>query len=178
MKTIRELQRIDLKLSSPDLYFCYLKNLPDMKLDMDVFLPTKNMNLQRKEVWNLNQKQELIKSIIFERYIPPICVLSIINPDDINGNDIKQIIDGKQRLTAMIDFYQNRFQIELENQLYYYNDLPKDYQSFIGHYTIKCLTAYEDYDVKITDAQKIDWFNRINFAGTPQDIKHMNKLKS
>jgi hypothetical protein len=38
--------------------------------------------------------------------------------------------------------------------------------------------AYSYPDVPITDDQKIAWFEMINFAGTPQDIEHLNNLKA
>ncbi len=37
--------------------------------DFEVYLPTKGTNLQRELVWTLEQKKELIKSIILEREI-------------------------------------------------------------------------------------------------------------
>jgi hypothetical protein len=37
--------------------------------------------------------------------------------------------------------------------------------------------AYEYHDALISDEWKIAWFEMINFAGTPQDIEHLNNLK-
>lgn len=36
--------------------------------------------------------------------------------------------------------------------------------------------SYEPYEA-ITDHQKLEWFNRINFSGTIQDKSHMNRIK-
>ena len=35
----------------------------NITMDWDVYLPTKNLNLQRPFVWTLNQKRELIYSL-------------------------------------------------------------------------------------------------------------------
>lgn len=37
--------------------------------------------------------------------------------------------------------------------------------------------ANEDYGKPFTDQDKIDWFTYINFAGTPQETEHFNKLQ-
>lgn len=107
MKTLKELRStIDFKLSSTDLYFSRIKDLPKLKLDLEVWLPTRNCNLQREKVWTIQQKRELIMSVFVERAIPPVCIMSLIDKDEKNslGNDIKQVIDGKQRLTTFMDF--------------------------------------------------------------------------
>ena len=182
MKTLRELRSHNLRnVSSPDLCFSRIKDLPKKFLDFDVFLPSKCMNLQREKVWNLTQKRELIMSIFLERFIPCVCIMSLINGDmkDENGKwkeDILQVIDGKQRLTTLIDFLNNEFTIELEGQEYFFKDLPEDYQSAYLYKDVKGQLAYEDTKVRFTDQDKIDWFKRINFFGVPQDIEHINKL--
>jgi hypothetical protein len=52
------------------------------KIDFDVYLPTKGINLQREKVWSLLQKRELIMSILMERFIPNICTLSLVDYND------------------------------------------------------------------------------------------------
>ncbi len=176
LKHVRELSHVNLILSSTDLYFSKIKELKERKIDFDVFLPTKGINLQREKVWTLLQKRELIMSILMERFIPNICTLSLIDYDDKKGGDIIQIIDGKQRLSAMIDFYDNEFTIILEGNEYHYIDLPTDYQSKIANYHIRHQTSYDDFNTKISDEVKIDWFKKINFFGTPQDVSHLEKI--
>ena len=105
MKPLKELRKIDFKLSSTQLFFSKVKDLPKRKIDMDVYLPSKDMNLQRDFVWDIHQKQQLIMSVFLERYIPYICVASLIDGD----NDKLQIIDGKQRLSTFISFLNDEF---------------------------------------------------------------------
>lgn len=177
MQTLKQLREIKFKVSSTDLYFSKIKDLPRRKIDMDVWLPSKNKNLQRGNVWTLEQKQQLVMSIFYERYIPNICVASIIDGNGTHpSDDLLQIIDGKQRLTAMMEFYQNVFIIDIEGQNYYFKDLPIDYKNAFAWYDIKCQMAYDDFDKKLTDQDKIDWFMRINYFGTPQEIEHLKSL--
>ena len=139
------------------------------------FLPSKNKNLQRDFVWTIEQKRELIWSILIDRFIPNCLILNIIDPNDYKKT-ILQIIDGKQRLSTMLDFYNNKFTIVIDSVEYYYKDLPHDYQLAIKNYNIKYYIIYETFENKISDEDKIKWFKFINFAGTPQDKKHLDEL--
>lgn len=148
------------------------------KIDFDVYLPTKDKNLQRPLVWNIDQKRELIYSMLIKRYIPPIKYISLINEDK---KDTIQIIDGKQRLSTMLQFINNEFSIFINNVEYCYNELPKDFQFEISNYFIKGQAMYQSYGknnkpIPISDETKIKWFKLINFSGTPQEQEHINSL--
>ena len=82
------------EISSSVSYF--FKN----KIDWEVYLPTRGFNLQREFVWNLDQKRELIYSMLIGRHIPHCAIINIINPNNEN-EDIFQVIDGRQRLTTI-----------------------------------------------------------------------------
>lgn len=174
MKTIREL-RTTLRFQ-PQEVNSWLKFMVGKNIDFDVYLPSRRMNLQREFVWDIHQKRELIWSILMNRHIPRMAMINVITED--SGNDgIFQVIDGKQRLSTMIDFYNNKFHLEIDNKYYLFSDLPEDYQRVISCYAIPYLVVNEDYAVKITDEEKINWFKYINFAGTVQDKEHLDKLK-
>lgn len=180
MKTLKELRKIDLKLSSTEVYFSKVKDLPKRKLDLEVFLPTYNKNLQREKVWSLDQKRQLIMSIFLERFIPHICVMSLIDKEKSVStylDDILQIIDGKQRISTLLEFLNNEFTVELEGKEFFLKDLPDDYKHAFNHYEIKQQVCNEEYELKITDDEKIDWYERINFFGTPQDADHLKNIK-
>lgn len=71
----------------------------------------------------------------------------------------------------------DKFTIEIENKEYLFSELPKDYQNSITHYHFRYYVVNEDWNIKITDEQKIAWFKLINFAGTPQDAIHLKSLE-
>ena len=173
MKTIRELRQLmdfyPTEVSSQLRYFIR------QNIDWDVYLPTKGKNLQRDFVWTLEQKRELINSMLIGRHIPHCAIVNIVNPKD-NKSDIWQIIDGKQRLSAMVDFYQNKFTIEIDGIGYHFKDLPDDYQLAVSAYNFRYYVVNEPFETPMTDEQKINWFKFINFAGTPQDAEHLRGL--
>ncbi len=170
MKTISELRHNNLgKRAKPN--GIRIKSLNEnYKLDFNVFLPSINKNLQRDLVWTLFQKREIIWSILLERHIPNICAINTYN-------ETLQIIDGKQRLSAMLDYINDKFTLEISNEEYLFSQLPLEYQREISCFTPIFLTIDEHSKLIISDQEKINWFALINFAGTPQDIEHMNNLK-
>jgi len=140
-------------------------------LDFDVWLPTKNMNLQRPFCWSLQQKQELIMSLLKGINIS---LMSFIHYE----HQTFKVIDGKQRLSAWLWFCQGKFPIIVNGCEYYYDDLDDRAQGeLMWSNWIKADVAYEYHDKLISDDLKIQWFEMINFLGTPQDIEHLKTLK-
>jgi hypothetical protein len=175
MKTISEL-RTSLSFSPHEINSQIQYFAERVKIDFDVYLPTKHMNLQRDFVWNIDQKRELIWSILMNRNIPRMAMMNVlVDKNDIDGT--YQVIDGKQRLSTMIDFYKNKFSLEIDNNFYYFNQLPVDYQNVIKGYHFAYYIANEPYTQAFTDKDKIDWFMYINFAGTQQDAEHFKLLR-
>lgn len=142
------------------------------RIDFNVYLPSKGRNLQRGFVWTLAQKRELIKSIILGRHIPSIAYIVVPIPN--SSEDMFQIIDGKQRLSAAIDFVKDRFTIVLEEQEFLFSQLPQDYQVAISGHFFSCISAFEELDKPISDDSKSLWFDLINYSGTPMDEEHIN----
>jgi len=145
-------------------------------IDWDVYLPSIKMNLQRDFVWSLEQKQELIYSILIGRHISHCAVINIVDKND-SSKEIWQIIDGKQRLSAIKSFLEDLFYITLEGKDYLFSMLPEDYQKGITHSYIRYYVVNEEWGKPVTDQEKITWFKFINFSGTPQDKEHLDKLK-
>jgi|GEM_PF-2301014 len=168
MKTIAQL-RNNLRFH-PEEINSSIKYFKELKIDWNVYLPSKGFNLQRDFVWTLDQKREIIWSILMKRLIPRMAVIC-------NHDMVYQIIDGKQRLSAMIDFVDNKYTLLIDGNEYYFCDLPLDYQQTISNYYFAYYIVHEEsLRFPITDEDKIDWFKFINFAGTPQESEHMDKL--
>ena len=93
---------------------------------------------QRDYVWTDEDKERLLDSVFSNIEIGKFVFI----PRD-EGDYSYEILDGKQRLSTLIDFYQNRFPYKG----YYYNDLsPKDKRTFDNHSVVTC-------DAHITDEQ-------------------------
>lgn len=142
----------------------------DRQLDFDVYLESYGVNLQRPFVWTEKQKSELILSMLIDRKIPPITVL-------VREHKIFKIIDGKQRLGAIVGFYNGDFPMAYEGKKYFYKDLSPKLQNKFERYNIMGVQTYDYNDDPMSDDDLINWFNLINFAGTPQDEDHMNSLR-
>jgi len=152
-----------------------VKYFKTLDIDWDVYLPTRGRNLQRDFVWTLEQKRELMWSLLTERHIPHCAVINTINQVD-EKKDKWLIIDGKQRLSTIFDFVDDKFTIVLEGEEYKFSELPEDYRSAIIHHEFRYYEITEPWNKRITDDQKIQWFKMINFAGTQQELEHLNNL--
>lgn len=174
IKSLRNIHRSNGYISfGINLYKLFVTNLYDIKMDFDVQMPKYQMNLQRPYVWTIEQQRELILSMLYERSIPPVV---IINHENKDGSRTYQVIDGKQRLMTIKRFMENEFPIILNGFEVYYSDLEHDAarKIFSANILMECWYSY--YDEPITDEEKIIIFNFYNFAGTPQEISHKQKL--
>lgn len=126
-----------------------LKKLQCEKLDI-------NASYQRDEVWNDNKKTNLIQSILGNINIPNLIINFCKKEDKLI------VIDGKQRLSAMRDFKNNKVKFYNESspdQSCLYKDLDSKYQDQFDDYTIH-VTIYENLD----EAEQRDIFQRINYG--------------
>ena len=165
---IREIQNWDLRAEPQNIWIKYLKTY---NWDFDIFLPTRGINLQRPLVWTDKQKGELVFSIYSQRYIPAIYLIFKWDKDK-----TFEVLDGKQRLNAMMGFLEDEFPVAFNGVDYLFSELPNDYQKFYESHAPVFRVIHEG-QTPFTDDQKIRWFGLINFAGTPQDEAHMESLK-
>jgi hypothetical protein len=173
MISLRKFRNFDLNPQEGSSSLRYFKK---QNVDFDVYLPTKGLNLQRDLVWTIEQKRELIMSILMGRHVPHMAFVNIVLHNEKDYKDMFQVIDGKQRITTMFDFYDDKFTIELEGKEYLFSELPDEYQRAISHYHFRYYIINEPFEKPMTDDEKISWFKFLNFAGTPQDKEHMKKF--
>ena len=176
MKPLKDIRiNYDLRANEVSVPVKQLKRY--IELDFDMYLPTKGKNLQRGFVWTLFQKRELIKSIFVGRHIPNCTIINAINRED-EKKDIHLVLDGKQRLSTILEFLDDKFSYEDEGKEYLFSQLPEEYRLALNNYWIRYWVINEPWETKdrISDDQKIEWFKFINFAGTPQDIEHLSSL--
>ena len=154
MKTLKELRNNPLMHNKQEGNLGFIKYLNKKQIDFDVYLPNEN-------IWKERQKQELIMSILLMRFIPHISIIVIY--DNEARDEIYQIIDGKQRLRAMIDFFNNKFPLIFDNKEYLFKDLPKDYRVTIECYDISAYIIHNEIHKPISDSDKLEWFKLTNF---------------
>jgi hypothetical protein len=113
---------------------------------------------QREYVWTLRPElpSRLIESLLLEIPIPPIYF-----GEDVNGR--LEMIDGQQRLTTLIRFVSNGFQLQKLNRMAslnhkYFRDLPTPMQRKILNTPIRSITI----DVGANSDLRYEVFERLN----------------
>lgn len=90
---------------------------------------------QRKSVWSVKKQQSLFDSLFRRFYVPRLVVREVRLDKD---RTVKEIIDGQQRITAIQDFFDNKFRLpnslkdihsELPKKLF--SELSTDLRKFI-----------------------------------------------
>lgn len=131
---------------------------------------------QRRITWNNKKRSKLIESLIVNIPIPPI----FLYESDYNKYEI---MDGLQRVTAIIDFYDNKYPLsgleewkELEGKRY--KDLPSKIKEGIGRRQLQTITLLKETasnDSVREDRIKRLVFERLNTGGVrllPQEIRN------
>lgn len=130
------------------------------KYDKKPSLVILDSDFQRESVWNLQQRRELIESILMGLPLP----IFYFNQDK-SGRLI--VIDGRQRLNAIFSFLDNDFALDKLKILDEFNkkrfqDLDPIFQSKIEDYQIIAHVIQP----MTPDRVKFDIFDRVNRAGT------------
>jgi hypothetical protein len=124
-----------------------------------------NADYQREHVWTLDDKVALIDSIFNNVDIGKFL---FTQRRESHPGKYYEVIDGKQRLTALCEFYEDRFQYKG----YYFSQLsPLDKNKFLGH-GISYGTLENPTLEKIYKS-----FIKMNTCGKPMDHKHIEKVQ-
>ncbi len=114
-------------------------------------------DFQRNEVWSKAAQIMLIDTIIRGIPIPKIYIKSIMN----EGNTYRIVIDGQQRLTAILKFVQGDLALKKPYKGEYegktFSDLPDDVQNEILRYKIDINEIFNPTDEEIRDL-----YSRVN----------------
>lgn len=133
---------------------------------------------QRRHRWPLDTSSRLIESLILNIPIPLIYLSQDVDVDaEINDDEARySVIDGQQRLTAIVNFFGNKFALtgldalkELEGS--FYTDLPPFLIRRLEERTIKCLRIDSTLDQQV----KYDIFERLNTGAIklePQELRN------
>ena len=127
-----------------------------------------NPDFQRQSgVWNIQQKSELIESILMGIPIPIIYLFE-------NEQGLKQVVDGRQRLSCIFDFLNDIFKLKDLNRLKKENDkvfsnLSSQFQAKIEDYQFLAYTVQHPTPERV----KFDIFDRVNRGGTQLNNQEM-----
>lgn len=126
-----------------------------------------NPEYQRGNVWSLEDKVALIDSIFNDIEIGRIVLMKRDYSDE--RKEAYEIIDGKQRLTALTEFYEDRFQYK---GLFFSQMHPFDQ----NHFENKQMAVIEAPEM--SREQVIEYFIRVNISGRPVNPEHLEKVKA
>lgn len=130
---------------------------------------------QRRITWDNKKRSKLIESLIINIPIPPIFLYEY-------DYDKYEVMDGLQRITAIIDFYENKYRLtgleewkELEDKRY--KDLPEKIREGIDRRQLQVITLLKESASSIERADRIKRlvFERLNTGGVkllPQEIRN------
>jgi uncharacterized protein with ParB-like and HNH nuclease domain len=135
-----------------------LGNLYDFRTDM-------NPSYQRGYVWDMSDQIALIDSVFKNIDIGKFVFIKLPYSDD---GYWYEILDGKQRVHALANFYENRFSY---NGLFY-NDLGRIEKSHFKNYPI----SYAQLE-NLTEQQKLRYFLTLNRTGKVMSSDHLAKIK-
>jgi len=168
-------------------HICHIRDIAngtrvkESDFDLDVYLPTFGINLQRPFVWDAMQQSSFIESIVYYRHrtFPNFAILQ----DNSGGHIIWRVVDGKQRLTTIFKWLKGEVSISVPGFEGTIETCPDVLRRHIGRFAITANLCYDgrvDKTVKsdLDDTGIVKWFDLINFTGTPQDLEHKQKLRS
>jgi hypothetical protein len=140
----------------------HLKRLVEDRKELEV-----DPNFQRNSVWDNVQCAELVESILMGIPIPTIYLFEM-------KNGKKQVVDGRQRISAILDFLNNKFTLSNLKILHQYNG--KKFRDL----DVKMQGVFEDYQLSFYIIQpptpervKYDIFDRVNRGGTRLNSQEM-----
>lgn len=120
---------------------------------------------QRGYVWTDEDKEKLIDSIFKGIEIGKIALIK----RDYSQDLMYEVLDGKQRIGALIDFVTDRFQYKG----FFFSELSGlDRNYFKEKFQVPVATI----DRGITEKQKIQYFIALNTMGKVMDAEHINML--
>ncbi len=137
-----------------------------------------NPDYQRNHRWTAEASSKLIESLILNIPVPFIYISQDIDVDDEIDEGVARysVIDGQQRLTAISNFFNNKYSLtdlEVLDALNgcSYNDLPPFLIRRLEERSIRCLRIDSTLDQQV----KYDIFERLNSGSVklePQELRN------
>lgn len=120
---------------------------------------------QRELCWSLEDKENLIKSIFNNVEIGKFAFIRRKYAPNSPGYEI---LDGKQRLSTIIEFYEDKFSYKGKK----FSDLSRKDKNHFLNYNI----TYGDGDESWSIEDKMEYFLKLNIMGVPQSKDHLEQV--
>jgi hypothetical protein len=113
---------------------------------------------QRRSVWSPQYRLDFVTTVLMGYPCPAIFLFEQIRPD---GTFVYKVVDGKQRLTTLFDFVENKFVVDEKSELtsagQYFKDLDDPTKLSVWRYLFG-VEFIQQENIQIIN----DIFNRIN----------------
>ena len=146
-------------------------------VDVQVYLPTCGMNLQRGYVWTPDQQRSFIEAVLRGIQFPP----GVMVVESKYGSPDKKykVIDGKQRLNTLVEYFNGEFSIPYGDRDVFISDLDSNLRYILNECMLWVIHySYIGTDEEINDATMVEIFRNCNFRGTPMDVEHLERLEA
>ena len=147
-------------------------------LDITRLLKSGELSIQpkyqrRRTAWPVNAKTALLDTILNNFPLPPIYLRDYV---DDSGKRRKEIIDGQQRISTIVEFYDNDFSLSknIFDENFYgcqFSDLPYEEQQMIEDFEVSFISIRG-----ASDSDIISIFSRLNSFSLP--LNSQEKLNS
>lgn len=119
---------------------------------------------QRRGVWKTPARSHLIDTLIRGMPVPPIYLRVAQSAD--RKKIIREVIDGQQRISAILDFIAGKFALSKNLGVAYggryFDDLTSSFQDAIRQYSFTC-----ELFSSISDSEVLEVFSRLNTYSVP-----------
>src|SRR5690606_17336805 len=123
-----------------------------------------NPTYQRDIVWNSEQQSEFINSVLLG-IVPNPIIFNIVK------NKNKICIDGKQRITSIKNFVDNKISVKFDDDIVYYSDVePK------GSRTANKLSENNDNTRKMSKKEREYFMNKSLIIVEYMNLLYINQL--
>lgn len=138
-------------------------------------------NYQRNAIWKPDKKVAFVESLYMGILIPPIYVVEIPGESILDGASY-EVVDGKQRLTTILDFIGNKFYLGAKSLEYYkdwfankkFAEIQSDYPELTNAMLSSVLDIYV-ITANSPEFTKYDIFSRLNKGSEPLKVNEIRK---
>ena len=127
-----------------------------------------NPDYQRDYVWTMEDKVLLIDSVFKNIDIGKFVLVNLPFDKYVDINKSYEILDGKQRLSTLVEFYENRFPYQGK----YYNDLSREDKMTFNNLTIAVANLQDSSKRTI-----LKYFLLLNRTGRRMEETHLQNVE-
>lgn len=136
---------------------------------------------QRNAIWSIDKQTSFIESIFMDLLIPPIYVVEIPGTNMLEDSSY-EVVDGKQRLTAIFEFIKNGYRLK-KRALEYFTDIygDKNYTEIEAEFSSEIKNLLSSVlDIYVITANspeftKYDIFSRLNKGSEKLRVNEIRK---